>query len=168
MLVHTRDIILEKANLLLQERSFDWPCWAIKRQDDGSNHTRLTELLLTRCLLCLARLYVHTFSLQNVLAFSRELYRDRLYMCILILVCPFFPYACWFWFTWIVFDVIVSVCLCRVQLGSCWVILIYLFHAHDLCSCSFCLLFFMKKGIQYSAFTLAKFYCFAHVSQSSK
>ena len=30
-------------------------------------HTRLTQLLLTCCLLCLALLYANTFSLQNIL-----------------------------------------------------------------------------------------------------
>ena len=30
-------------------------------------------------------------------------------MCSLILVCPFFPHACCYWFTWIVFDIFVSV-----------------------------------------------------------
>ena len=54
--------------------------------------------------------------MQNVLKVegsdSRVLHRDHLYMCILMLV--FFPYACCYWFTLIVFDVFVSVHSCIV------------------------------------------------------
>ena len=65
---------------------------------------------------------------------SRELYCDSLHMCILILVCPFFPYACYCCFIWNMFDVFVSVylrCAC----------VFYFFHTHYLWFCSFRLLF---------------------------
>ena len=48
-------------------------------------------------------------SCSCLLEYSTEL---RLYVCILILVCPFFPHACCYWFTGIVFDVFVSCVLC--------------------------------------------------------
>ena len=37
-------------------------------------------------------------------------------MCIVIPVCSFFPYACCYWFTWIVFDVFASVYFVHVAL----------------------------------------------------
>ena len=50
-----------------------------------------------------------------------------LYMYILILVCPFFPHACCYWFIWIVFNVFVSVYFVDVV---CYI-----------CCYNFCLLF---------------------------
>ena len=55
---------------------------------------------------------------------SRELYRDRLYIYLLILIYPFFPHACCYWFTWIVFDVFVS--LYFVHVACCVFAYVYL------------------------------------------
>ena len=66
------------------------------------------------CLFICAHLQSTECCLSRRFAFStsRELYRNNLCMCILILVCPFFPHACWCHLIWKVFDVYVSVYLC--------------------------------------------------------
>ena len=50
-----------------------------------------------------------------------------------------FPSCCCYWFTYIVFEVFVSVYF--VHIVSCCVQDIFVLHSHDLCSCSFWLLF---------------------------
>ena len=90
-------------------------------------HKRLTEFLLTLYPLCLTLLYTHVLSLTNVpeaFSPSRKLYRDCLYMCILTLVYPFRLHACCYWFTWIVFDVFVSVYF--VHVACCVFAYVYL------------------------------------------
>ena len=75
---------------------------------------------------------------------SLELYRNRLYMCIFILVCP----SCLLWLGYL------EVCICVHSASCCsyfccvFVILSYPFHVHDLCFCSFCLLFLMLNDIR--------------------
>ena len=49
----------------------------------------------------------HSWSRRFLFSPSGELYRDCLYICILILVYNFFSDACCYWFTWIVIDVFV-------------------------------------------------------------
>ena len=102
-------------------------------------HTRLTEFLLLPALSCLfiyARLQSAKRSQSRGFLFSpfRELYRESLYMCILILVWPLFPHACCYWFA------------CWMDLLVCTLPLVV--HAHDLCSCSFCLLFLIINDIK--------------------
>ena len=115
-----------------------------------SLHSRLTKLLLNAspCLLICA-FYMHLstiwwrFLKWNIrgLALSRILLRLPYCLCsahyVRILV-----YPSWLLLLVYVFDGFVSVCLCRmccVHIVSCCVI--NLFHSHDLCSYSFCLLF---------------------------
>ena len=80
--------------------------------------------------LCLAFLYTHTFSLQMFSACA----------------CAFShlsaPHTCW-WFIWKVFYILVYYCV-----GFLYICVIYLFHAHDLCSCSFCLLFLVLNDVR--------------------
>ena len=94
------------------------------------------------CLFIYARLQPAERSQSRRFAFSpfRELYRDRLYICILILGCPFFPYGCCYWFARSM-DFLVCIWACVLHTHSCCVIVIYFLHAHGLCSCSFWLLF---------------------------
>ena len=111
-------------------------------------HTKLTELLLTRCPLCLDHLYAYAFSLQNVFKvkvshsclFENSIVYMHFHTCLsLMLVVVGLFGKC---------SMYSLVCICVHAASYCfcflYVCVIYLFHTHDLCSCSICLLFLMQ------------------------
>ena len=106
-------------------------------------HTRLSELILTRC--CLTLLYTHTFNLQNVLKVEDP--RSRLLENSVTTICI----CCCCWFICKVLYVIVSVYLCSVY-TLLPVALTFVEFAlpisYNFYSCSLCLLFLMLNDIK--------------------
>ena len=104
-------------------------------------YTRLTGILTKDSSIALSSPFIVEQSNGRpcVLAFSRTLLRYY-HTCLFL-----FPLlACCYWFTWIVFDVFVSVDFVRnVSYCVCFhcFLVIYLFYTPEFCSGSFCLLF---------------------------
>ena len=100
-------------------------------------HTRLTEFLLLTFVRFVLPFYIPTFGVLP----SQKLFCDYLVVCLVPVTLLYLsiPYACCYWFTYSM-DLLLCICgMCIVY--TLFLIVIYLFHAHDLCSCCFCLLF---------------------------
>ena len=120
--------------------------WGIQRRNFTQDCLNYNWLLLA--LPCLAFLYMHIFSLQNVLKVECSHCCIGEISIVTACLCAFsylsVPYACCWWFIWKVFwyyvDTI-SCCVCFLCVCiSC------LFHTHGLCSCRF---FFIIISVNY-------------------
>ena len=119
---------------------------------------RADWILTNCCLFCLAFLYAHVFNLIKVLEVERlgfRLLENYFKITLFFVQCLlrshtllFLFHSCLLFLVYIS-DVFGSVFLCSmycVLIAYCcihfrWVFFIYPLHLHDLCSCSFCLLF---------------------------
>ena len=98
-------------------------------------------------------MYMHTFILHHIgkVEGSRFYFLENYIATACASAFSYFsvPHACCWWFIWKAFDVFV--CVFCVDNNSCCVCsLAYLFHTHDICSCSFCLLFVVLNDIYHA------------------